>query len=335
MKIKDSKFITGGKLNETYYNTIQNGNITQELIDDIIKRHKNTSALEVFHTYHDDVYVRDFLDCIRKLLKFEQESFSSNTALKLIINDCRLLLVHYVYNKEDEENVENIYKLTKGIFSLNDMFKLRFIRQYNREAYNDINDESDIKEIVKKIDDDENAKSANGNKGAFDNFKKNNGNYLRGIITPITDKALSDNKKAFSYLDICFFNFILDTYESTNAKNFMENLKNINRRNNNFQKNVDTYYLEIFRFGIETLSQYYYNDSDFEKFELQDKLNKIVEWSKPNVPLLLDTVKALEAEIETIMEEKILVPDEVLSKSIKKIDKVKRSLSGSKSIQNN
>lgn len=315
MKIMDSKFITNGELNKTYYDAIKDKNITQELITDILNRnHKND--LGIFQTYYDEIYQDD----IKRYIKYNFKNDLSTYYSEKFRTDYRLLLAYFVYRDSYDDYVEDLNKKTMGKYSIRKMLQFRFIRENAPKEYEKIDDESDkkIESIVKKIVKDANAKINDKDKELFDNFKKTNTKHIEKIIREITEKTLSEEINRFNCLDYCFFNFILDTYDTPNAKNY---------RNKDYHL-VDPYYISIIEYGITAIAKCYY--SDIEREFIKKKLKKIRDLSNPKIKTLMDAVKSLDNAISEITSNQIIISDEMLSKAIDKVTKATNILNKTK-----
>lgn len=248
MKIKDSKFITGGQLNEEYKNAIQNKIITQELITDITSR-ANWNSLSVFQDYYDEIYSADIKPYI---LDHIGKDLSTNSSEEFR-TDYRLILAYFIYNADFDQYVEELHEKTMGKYSIRKMLQFRFIREHDPKRY----------EIIDNEVEDTNIKLNDKDEDLFENYLKTSTNHLEKIIKEITEKTLSERIKGFNCLDYCFFNFILDTYDTHNAQNY---------RNKDYHL-VDPYYISIIEYGITAIAKCYYSDIDREF--IKKKLKRI------------------------------------------------------------
>lgn len=318
MEIMDSKFITYGQLNEEYRNAIQNKIITQELIDDIISRnHKND--LGIFNTHYDEIYQADIKAYIEYNLNNDLSTYDSEE----FRTSYRILLAYFVFKDSYDDYVEDLHEKTMGKYSMRKMLQFRFIKENAPEEYKKISNEldSNIESIVEKIVENANANDKNyvKDKELFENYLQNRTDHLEKIIREITEKTLSKGIKGFNCLDYCFFNFILDTYDTPNAKNYRQKAYHL----------VDPYYISIIEYGITAIAKCYYSDLDREIIKM--KLKRIRELSNPKIVALKDAIQLLDSTINGITRSQIVISDEILSKAIDKVKKATNILNKTQS----
>ena len=157
--------------------------------------------------------------------------------------DNRLLLGYFVL-KDDLEELglkydDCILSHHPEKFSFYQLYCYRYIRSNAPKSYSTL---SIKEEVLSDIIDDIESEIDDTSK-SYESFRNNEAERLKRMLNYTVKINLSKLNKSLSCLDLCFFNYILDTYDENNALHIRKN--KLNR--------VQKYYYKILRNGFSTI----------------------------------------------------------------------------------
>lgn len=222
----ESEFFKDGSLDKHY-----SDRITKELIEDM-----RSSEIEIIQNYVN-VYKVDILDFLTHNLNTRKGGAVCN------LFDNRLLLGYFVL-KDDLEELglkydDCILSHHPEKFSFYQLYCYRYIRSNAPKSYSTL---SIKEEVLSDIIDDIESEIDDTSK-SYESFRNNEAERLKRMLNYTVKINLSKLNKSLSCLDLCFFNYILDTYDENNALHIRKN--KLNR--------VQKYYYKILRNGFSTI----------------------------------------------------------------------------------
>jgi hypothetical protein len=163
-------------------------------------------------------------------------------------------------------------------FSFYQLSAFRYIKTYSPERFSQLRIKDNLSFYIKEIED--------LDVESFENFKGKEKQRLDALIMNFIDKKLfSDFDKSIlttsiNCLELCFFNYLLDSYEDKNAQNLIKH---------QFAE-IDNFYIEIIINGITTISKSHGDELwYYEAFCLRDKFL----YARENKELVESSIKNL------------------------------------------
>ena len=219
-------FFKDGSLDQHYADKI-----TKELIDNM-----RFSEIELLQSY-TNIYKIDILDFLTHDLKTNKGGAVCN------LFDNRLLLGYFALKDELEElgfkYDDCILYHHPEKFSFYQLYCYRYIRINDPKSYSKLRIKEDIlSDIVNKIEN-----NTGDTLNSYESFRINEAKKIKKLLNHTVKINMSNLNKSLSCLDLCFFNYLLDTYDEDNALYIRRN--QLNR--------VKKYYYKILRNGFATI----------------------------------------------------------------------------------
>lgn len=222
--------------------------ITQELVDDVY-RHSNHIEPPIYANIKIDyVYSKDIEEYIVENLQKILDGTIGAKDIHIFLTDNRLLLGYFAFT---HGFIEDLYKDEFCIFSLDNLLTYRCIKEKDMEEYNQITNASDVKDIALKVAKKEKEISE---KNPLSQYKSDEKKKLKGFFKVFTELDITESENNLSPLDYCFFNYLLEMFDSQNAKNFR--LKKYDL--------VESYYYNILYCGVIMFLTHHYENPDID-----------------------------------------------------------------------